>query len=83
MFWQLKNRIKEETGNDVDLIPSIINSNQPKVNKEKHSRHSSTTSLGSFTIDGNKEEVLGESSLEIKLADGKVKSYLLYQLLGI
>ncbi|KAK6618916.1 hypothetical protein RUM44_003297 [Polyplax serrata] len=69
MFWHLKNRIKEETGNDVDLMPSIVNSNQPKPNKEKHSNQGSTTSLESFTIDSSMDD---GSSLDMKLADGKI-----------
>lgn len=76
MFWHLKNRIKEETGNDVDLIPSIVSTNQPKPNKEKCSYQGSTTSLGSFTIDNNKEDMFSGSSNEIKLADGKVIAFL-------
>ena len=72
MFWHLKNRIKEETGNDVDLIPSIVNSSHTKLSKDKQSE--SSTSLGSFTIDSSKEEEEeeGKSNLDMKLADGKV-----------
>lgn len=71
MFAGLKNKIKEETGNDVSLIPAIVNSNQPKLlGKGRHSRQGSTTSLGSFTIDGTKED--GAQNMDIKLADGKV-----------
>ncbi|KAL0273778.1 UNVERIFIED_CONTAM: hypothetical protein PYX00_006375 [Menopon gallinae] len=73
MFENLKNRIKEETGSDINLIPSIVNSNQPKLlGKGRHSRSGSTTSLSSFTIDGNKEESTSSPSLDLKLADGKV-----------
>lgn len=71
MFAGLKNKIKEETGNDVSLIPSIVNSNQPKL-RGRHSRQGSTTSLGSFTIDGTKEDA-GNGNMDIKLADGKVE----------
>ncbi|KAL0273780.1 UNVERIFIED_CONTAM: hypothetical protein PYX00_006375 [Menopon gallinae] len=46
---------------------------RPKLlGKGRHSRSGSTTSLSSFTIDGNKEESTSSPSLDLKLADGKV-----------
>lgn len=72
MFAGLKNKIKEETGGDVSRITSLVNSGPPKVvTKGRHSRQGSATSLGSFTIDGTKDDG-GAASLDLKLADGRV-----------
>lgn len=74
MFANFKNKIKEETGHDVSKLPPVVNSSHSKLSSRGRLSHEgSTCSLGSFSIDGTKEDVSNNlTTSNIKLADGKV-----------
>ena len=60
MFKSLKNKIREETGSDVSRIGPLIggtgSSQKATSFKGRHSRQGSTSSIGSLSIDGIREE---------------------------
>jgi hypothetical protein len=91
MFTGLKNKIREETGNDPTKL--AISTPPQKIThgstpKGRHSRQGSGSSLGSLPPDGVWEElapspsVLKQDSSEIKLVDGRVRSVLLFKING-
>lgn len=58
MFKGLKNKIREETGSDVSKISPLISGTSQKSTtfKGRHSRQGSTSSIGSVSTDGIREE---------------------------
>lgn len=58
MFKGLKNKIREETGSDVSKIGPLLGgaSQKPVGFKGRHSRQGSTSSIGSFSVDGARGE---------------------------
>lgn len=58
MFKGLKNKIREETGSDVSKISPLVggSSQKPGAFKGRHSRQGSTSSIGSVSVDGIREE---------------------------
>lgn len=57
MFKGLKNKIKEETGSDISKIsPLLSNASQKVAYKGRHSRQGSTSSIGSISVDGIRED---------------------------
>jgi len=55
MFKGLKNKIREETGNDVSQISLPVRNVGQSV-KGRHSRQGSSSSLGSFSLDGHHDD---------------------------
>lgn len=58
MFKSLKNKIREETGSDLSRIGPLLGGASQKATpfKGSHSRQGSTSSIGSSSIDGFREE---------------------------
>ncbi|XP_046995919.1 golgin subfamily A member 1 [Schistocerca americana] len=80
MFASLKNKIKEETGNDVAKLAPILSS-PPQKGSSRHSRQGSGSSVGSISLDGLREDgatsptsLSRRDSVDVKLAEGKVLS---------
>ncbi|XP_049811599.1 golgin subfamily A member 1 isoform X2 [Schistocerca nitens] len=80
MFASLKNKIKEETGNDVAKLAPILSS-PPQKGTSRHSRQGSGSSVGSISLDGLREDgatsptsLSRRDSVDVKLAEGKVLS---------